>query len=82
MGGLLSIRLKLKAESRKAHSGGDPCIDLHEYITAPICWNSALCYQVFPVLLVDGLKRFSVLATPDTSLSSLCNQLNQSIPHL
>jgi len=46
------------------------------------CWNSALCYQVYPVLLVDDLKRFSVLASPDTSLSSLCNQLNQSILHL
>jgi len=46
------------------------------------CWNSALCYQVFPVLLVDDLKRFSVLASPDTSFSSLCNQLNQLIPDL
>jgi len=28
------------------------------------CWNSALCYQLFPVLWVDCLKRFSVLAFP------------------
>jgi len=49
---------------------------------AYLCWNSALYYQVIPVLLVDDLKRSSVLASPDTSLSSLCNQLNQSIPHL
>jgi len=40
---------------------------VHQYVARPYCWNSALCYQVFLVLLVDDLKRFSVLASLDTS---------------
>jgi len=48
MGGLLSIRLKLKAESRKAHSGGDPCIDLHEHRRNSHCILQRLSVGIQP----------------------------------
>jgi len=58
---LCSILVMVSVVIRKALGSYERHI-AERHIWQTLCWNSALCYHVFLNLLVDGLKRFSVLA--------------------